>query len=508
MIALTLLSWPDTYPPKGMCSAGRYPTLADLYAREEDGWMGMDPESSYFPIWVETHPSDTGLASDFADGHLPERMDMDSLPAGAKVVRSEYRPLASAVAIDTPVGFRARWLGLYFPGWRVQIDGVDVPVAPENDTGLITFAVPAGEHLVTVYFGSTPIRDLGAALSLVGVALSLGWALWGPGRRRRRPVQGAPPAQGPQQTATGTHAFRRARGFSGGGASGDRRGAGRRPSHCGGHRSFPRAAVAVGEWRAAEVSRAMDVSFSGGLRLVGMTFDIRTMAADGELPVDLLWAADAKPSADYVTTVLLRDADGRTWSPAGTERPRGYEQPISTSAWQPGNYAYDPHLVTTLPGTPPGTYDVVVAVFDVNTLQPASALDGERQPLGPDLVAGTVEVTPPSQRASLAALGVPTSAVLTRCGEIGLWSMSLDRHTGVPGDVVAITWVWEALGTPAKNLAAIVTIEDRDGTVARSWTLPRSPTVGPRIAGVRGIVGPDATSSAFPEGLPAAPIRW
>ncbi len=250
MIALTLLSWPDTYPPKGMCSAGRYPTLADLYAREEDGWMGMDPESSYFPIWVETHPSDTGLASDFADGYLPERMDMDSLPAGAKVVRSEYRPLASAVAIDTPVGFRARWLGLYFPGWRAQIDGVDVPVAPENDTGLITFAVPAGEHLVMVYFGSTPIRDLGAALSLVGVALTLGWALWGPGRRRRRPVQGAPPAQGPQQTATGPHR----RGGSGAllrGASGDRRGAGRRPSHCGGHRSFPRAAVAVGEWRAA-----------------------------------------------------------------------------------------------------------------------------------------------------------------------------------------------------------------------------------------------------------------
>ena len=80
----------------------------------------------------------------------------------------------------------------------------------------------------------------------------------------------------------------------------------------------------------------MDVSYSGGLRLVGMTFDTGTMAADGELPVDLLWAADAKPSADYVTTVLLRDADGRTWSPAGTERPRGYEQPIATSAWQPG----------------------------------------------------------------------------------------------------------------------------------------------------------------------------
>ena len=148
-------------------------------------------------------------------------------------------------------GLRARWLGLYFPGWRAEIDGVGVPVAPENDTGLITFAVPAGEHLVTVYFGSTPIRDLGAALSLVGVALTLGWTLWGPGRRRHRQVQGAPPAQGPQQTTTGPHGGGGRRALPPMVSSGDRRGFGRCPSHCREYRSFPRAAVAVGEWRAA-----------------------------------------------------------------------------------------------------------------------------------------------------------------------------------------------------------------------------------------------------------------
>ncbi len=472
VVVLTLLAWPDTYPPKGMCSAGRYPTLEDLYAREQDGWLGMDPESSYFPVWVETHPSDTSLASQFAAGYLPERMDMDSLPSGAAVVRSEYRPLSSAVAIDTPVGFTARWLGLYFPGWRAQIDGADVPVAPEDDTGLITFGVPAGEHLVTVYFGLTPVRKLGAALSLLGVALTVGGALWRTQRRQRSAAPGSSPVQASPTTAIGAQ-------------PGIRGGAGLLVTLLAvaaglalvrltvvGTVASPVQRSRMANGGLPEVSQALDVSFSGGLNLVGMTFDVGTMAADGELPVDLLWAAETTPDADYLTTVLLRDADGRTWSPAGTERPRGYEQPVPTTAWQPGDYAYDPHLVTALPGTPPGTYDVVVAAFDARTLSPASALDGTGQPLGPDLVVGSIEVTPPSRTASLAALGVPNDATLTHCGKIGLWSMSLDRRVGVPGDVVAITWVWEALGTPAKDLAAIATIEDSDGSVARSWTLP------------------------------------
>ena len=43
-----------------------------------------------------------------------------------------------------------------------------VPIAAEDPTGLITFAVPAGEHRVEVRWGATPLR-----LALVALSLSL-----------------------------------------------------------------------------------------------------------------------------------------------------------------------------------------------------------------------------------------------------------------------------------------------------------------------------------------------
>ncbi len=51
--ALALLAWPRTFPPKGTCVQDPNPTIADVYAYEQAGWIGIDPESSYFPIWVD-----------------------------------------------------------------------------------------------------------------------------------------------------------------------------------------------------------------------------------------------------------------------------------------------------------------------------------------------------------------------------------------------------------------------------------------------------------------------
>ncbi len=56
----------------------------------------------------------------------------------------------------------------------------------------------------------------------------------------------------------------------------------------------------------------------------------------------------------------------------------------------PGHYAYDPHLVTLLPGAPPGDYDVVVRLFVKDTLGLDSVLGPDGEPLGPDLVLGSI----------------------------------------------------------------------------------------------------------------------
>jgi len=63
----------------------------------------------------------------------------------------------------------------YFPGWKVYIDGTEVPVEFQdtNFRGLITYNVPQGNHQVVVKYENTKIRSIGAALSLVGIVLFL-----------------------------------------------------------------------------------------------------------------------------------------------------------------------------------------------------------------------------------------------------------------------------------------------------------------------------------------------
>jgi hypothetical protein len=71
---------------------------------------------------------------------------------------------------DTPLEFAVA----AYPGWKAEIDGKPANTT-QSSTGLVTVPTPAGKHSVGIYFGSTPVRSLSDALSLltlVGVLYS------------------------------------------------------------------------------------------------------------------------------------------------------------------------------------------------------------------------------------------------------------------------------------------------------------------------------------------------
>ncbi|MBN2005127.1 MAG: hypothetical protein JXA21_17340 [Anaerolineae bacterium] len=479
---LVVTAFPDMYPPKGFCSMERYPDMAKVYAFENAGWMGVDPESSYFPIWVEQHPQDMALAEAWMRGEEPERFDRNALPAGALVLEASYRPLRAQMRVETPTAFQARWLGLYYPGWQVLIDAAPVEVTPEDNTGFLTFPVPDGSHMITVAFGPTPLRRAVETISFASFVVCV-MALGGLAVRRlttsRKPV-GVRYVPGGflQRLQAGLvwvwqsfSRFPRAltllalllllckvafvdRGVT----------------------PFRRSRLATGEL--PDVHTALSQPFDAGLTLLGYTLGAESMPADGELRVDLLWQAHAIPQAEYRAVVLLLGADGQSWSPAGTLRPRGYEPTPPTTQWLPGQYALDPHLVSLLPGTPPGVYRVVVSLFDKNTLTPASVLGPDGNPLGPQLELATVNVLRPRITPDLAALGVPDpDATRLRCGAFGLLTMSLDRQQAAPGDLVSVRWAWEVtlpqgLLAPADPLTVTLALYDGQGEAQREWHFP------------------------------------
>lgn len=453
LVLLVLLSWPDSYPPKGTCLMEPTPDIADVYAFEQSGWMGVDPEGSYFPIWVEQHPRDTTLAEAFERGELPERLDVTAAPADLQLLEADYGALRAELLLDAPHDFQARWLGLYYPGWYVRVDSVLVPTSPEAETGLLTFPVPAGQHRVVVYFAATPQRGVVTAVSLAGVLL-LGAAVAWPKLRFGKSETVEPSAytntSGPLLLAFAV-------------------GLVLLKFLLVDHVSNPVRRDRLASGPLPEVTHTLQQPFSGGVTLLGYDVASDAMPADAELQVDLLWETNETPQTVLRTSVLLLGPDGLTWSPAGTARPRGYEPTPPSTMWQAGQYIYDPHIVQPLPGTPPGTYRLRTSIFDANTLAPASALGADGNPLGPDLDLGALPVTRPLAPPSLARLQVPESATLQPCGDLGLWSMTLDRASAAPGEIVAVRWVWEALADPGEPLTASVTLRSDAGELLRRW---------------------------------------
>ncbi|KKU14476.1 MAG: hypothetical protein UX21_C0017G0002 [Microgenomates group bacterium GW2011_GWC2_45_8] len=55
---------------------------------------------------------------------------------------------------------------LYYPGWRVKVDGQEVPIKP-SENGLIEFSAPAGYQQVEPKFTATPLRRTSKAISLI-----------------------------------------------------------------------------------------------------------------------------------------------------------------------------------------------------------------------------------------------------------------------------------------------------------------------------------------------------
>ncbi|MBN2389810.1 MAG: hypothetical protein JXR84_03750 [Anaerolineae bacterium] len=128
--------------------------------------------------------------------------------------------------------------------------------------------------------------------------------------------------------------------------------------------------------------------------------------------------------------------------------------------------------VDVLLGMPPGDYTLALSLFDRDTLEPASVLGTDGNPIGPEFALGQVYVLPPEHAPAVAELGVPEDASLQRCGALGLWSMTTDRAQAIPGDVVALRWVWEAMDVMPMSMMTTVTLRDAEGTVVHTWYLP------------------------------------
>ncbi len=470
-VTLVLSALPSTYPPQGYCPQSPHPTIHDVFAYEhQSGLVGVDPEGSYFPVWIEQRPEQSPLEDQYDSiGSRPRRFDEAALPEGAEVLEADYGPNRARVVVESPEPFQARYLSFYFPGWRARVDGERTTITPSDPQGLITFDVPAGRHTIQIRFGETPLRlvaDGVSALALLALVLSTILSTrsnsehrgWGTSRERAW--------LGPD--------CREWTGFSG-------------------LAGFLLAAALLLILKLAVVDRIstlfrhpelqpggtlpriehpMGQSYADGLHLIGYGQSAGQMPADGTLRVDLYWTVRKQPTRRYQTVVHLVGPDGFRWSRDDSFRPRDYQDAPPTYAWTPDRYALDSQEVEPLPGTPPGRYDVVLTVFDRETLAPLSVLNEQGQPAAPDLTLGQVTLTRPRRPVVLPEderldLPLMTFTLLTA---------DFDREKAAPGDAVYLTLMWRAdddshRSTSSHGERSLVLLKP-DGTEAATYKLP------------------------------------
>jgi len=394
------------------------------------------------------------------------------------------------VTARTPATFLYRQF--LYPGWQAAANGQPLALRAMPRTGLITFDLPPGRHLLHITFGSTPLRTTASLVSIIALFLVVGLGIggWGLGRSPTYPLTRLP--QHPVTPAP----------FLGLGflalllltlklAVIDRT---INPLR---HSAFD------GE-RVAGVQTPLRFDFAGGLGFYGYDLSTRTLPADDGVET-LVYVSMRTPALrQFWPLFYMKDAAGLDWTGADSYLPpRWHREPPPTSEWAPENYAQWARRVVLLPGTPPGDYELWGEVIDRETAAIQSVLDAQGNAIQPRYSLGTLTVTRPRRPFQLQ----PEITAERRFGPITFLGYGFDRAEVMAGDALRLTWYWRSESATTRDLSATLQLRAADGSLAFSAEMEPANAYpvsrwqpGDQWRGQRRVV--------IPAALPSGEYRW
>jgi hypothetical protein len=273
----------------------------------------------YFPIWVEEdssqilRPASPSRADAYAAANAGPVPHLHILERGYLSMKLESDADApSTLVLHT----------FYFPGWFATADGARVPVDPSGPLGLVRVQVPAGKHVVEVWFGETQLRITATFVSAVGLAVVLLLLV--------RSFGALPTLVGLTVVlalAFGPWAVRRA--------------------------------IDPGTRPAAQV---VDADVSPAARLVAVEPGPASAARGDTVTLTLLWQATTYSGQDLQSGVRLVPADGDQVVSERWARPDRERSP--TSKWIVGEVVPDTIQLRIPLNAPPGSYRLLAGLRD------------------------------------------------------------------------------------------------------------------------------------------------
>lgn len=210
----------------------------------------------------------------------------------------------------------------------------------------------------------------------------------------------------------------------------------------------------------------------GPIRLSGYALAGIPAAGGDILQVTLLWQASAQVDVRYNVFVHLLGPGGLLWGQRDSE-PGGGLRPTTT--WPVGQTIPDRYGITVLPGTPPGTYQLEVGLYDINTGVRLAVAGDTGIAAGDHLTLGPVPIARPAAPPPLAALDMSyaLSADLLN-GTVRLLGANVVQPGG--SDPAQVILFWQATAKPTAALTIQFRASDRSGRTI--WS-----TSGPPVAG-------------------------
>ncbi|MCP4422894.1 MAG: exosortase-associated EpsI family protein [Chloroflexi bacterium] len=209
---------------------------------------------------------------------------------------------------------------------------------------------------------------------------------------------------------------------------------------------------------------------AGGLKFEGHSLSDTVITSNSVLGIDFAWSVVEPPTAVYRYDLWLAGPDGLIWSDKQTERSHLFKEPPPTNLWKSGQQIQDSREIALLSGAPPGQYDIVLTLFQDDTLQPLTFVEETGRTLGPHPVIGQVAVTTPNEPAQFQpqfSLERPVSgAGLTLIG------YNQDRVEASPGESLLLTLFWEKTAPRPQTPELVLQLRSLTGATAHAWTIP------------------------------------
>ncbi|MCC6169644.1 MAG: hypothetical protein IT329_20665 [Caldilineaceae bacterium] len=318
--------------------------LPDLFAR---GRQGFSLFTDYSPKWIAGELSRPRPDSDPPFPRLTQ-------PPLIEIARAH--PYQVDLRIQAAAPFTLRFHRVFFPGWRVSVDGQPVETRAEGSLGLVTADLPAGDYAAALRFGQTPLRSLADLWSIAAVLGGL--AVWlAPWKRHRMHDQ----------------------------------------MH---YRVWVAAALLISiaaTWLALRATpfavfhrpTVVAVNFEDELQLLGFHLDKTSWEPGTPVDLRLYWFAQQTPDDHKVFLHLVTPDDAQRVAQFDSEPVLGYSP---MSRWEAGEIVTDLYRLSLDAAVPPGRYLLLMGIYRPETMQNLRVDSAPNLLPGDRVILGEIEV--------------------------------------------------------------------------------------------------------------------